>query len=110
MQSDRAEAQVAKRFFIALITRDITLEDAILDLIDNSVNCALREFHFDSGRIGSLIAGANVQSSELRDISIHLTDKRFEITDSCGGIDVESARRDMFRFGRDAPESGDLLS
>jgi hypothetical protein len=111
MQSDRAQAQVAKRFFIALITRDITLEDAILDLIDNSVNCALREFHFDSSRIGSLIAGANRQSLELREISVHLSDKRFEITDSCGGIDIESARRDMFRFGRDAPDqSGDLLS
>jgi Histidine kinase-, DNA gyrase B-, and HSP90-like ATPase len=111
MQSDQAQAQVVKRFFISLITRDITLEDAILDLIDNSVNCALREYEFDSRRIGALIAGSNGPTRKLRDINIHLSERRFEITDYCGGIDLDSARRDMFQFGRDAPgQSHDILS
>jgi|SRR5271165_1114654 len=110
MEADQADAQVAKRYFIALITRDITLEDAILDLIDNSVNCALREFHFDSNRIGSLISGNEARSEDLRDINIYLNERRFEITDTCGGIDIDTARREMFRFGRDTPELGDMLS
>ena len=37
-----AEASPEKRLFISLITRDITLADAIIDLLDNSVNAAMR--------------------------------------------------------------------
>ena len=42
-----AIASPEKRFFIHLITKDITLEDAILDLIDNSINSLLKNpiFH-----------------------------------------------------------------
>jgi Histidine kinase-, DNA gyrase B-, and HSP90-like ATPase len=111
MPTDRAEARVAKRYFIALITRDITLEDAILDLIDNSVNSALRQIGFDSTRVGALLAGTVETSAPTMSVDVTLTDKRFEILDTCGGIDVEVARHDMFRFGRDDTElSGDILS
>ncbi len=37
-----ANANPDKRFFIDLIIRDITLEDAILDLIDNAIDSLLR--------------------------------------------------------------------
>ena len=36
-----ADARPEKRLFISLITRDISLIDAFLDLIDNSINAAL---------------------------------------------------------------------
>src|SRR5213075_1155880 len=97
MRSDRADAAVAKRFFIALITRDITLEDAILDLVDNSVNSALRNIGFDSTRVGALIAGTAADPEKVSEIDIHLNGRKFEITDTCGGIDIETARRgDLF--------------
>lgn len=35
-------ADPAKAFFIDMLTRDISLEDAILDLLDNCVDGALR--------------------------------------------------------------------
>ncbi len=35
-----AHANPTKAFFVSMITRDITLEDSILDLIDNSVDSA----------------------------------------------------------------------
>src|SRR4051794_40593306 len=39
---DKAHANPTKRFFVRMITRDITLDDCILDLIDNSVDGAWR--------------------------------------------------------------------
>jgi hypothetical protein len=36
-----ADASPEKRLFISLITRDISLIDAFLDIIDNSINSAL---------------------------------------------------------------------
>jgi hypothetical protein len=36
-----ADARPEKRLFISLITRDISLIDACLDLTDNSINAAL---------------------------------------------------------------------
>jgi hypothetical protein len=37
-----AEASPEKRLFISLITRDIGLVDALIDLTDNSVNAAMK--------------------------------------------------------------------
>src|SRR6185436_3297504 len=37
-----ADASPEKKLFISLITRDISLSDAIIDLLDNSVNAAMR--------------------------------------------------------------------
>jgi hypothetical protein len=38
----KARANPTKAFFVRMITRDISLEDCILDLIDNSVDGAWR--------------------------------------------------------------------
>ena len=38
----KAQASPAKRFFVEMLTRDIELADAILDLLDNCVDGALR--------------------------------------------------------------------
>jgi hypothetical protein len=40
-QTIQASASPEKRLFISLITRDISLADAFLDIIDNSINSAL---------------------------------------------------------------------
>jgi hypothetical protein len=36
-----ADARPEKRLFISLVTRDISLIDAFLDIVDNSINAAL---------------------------------------------------------------------
>jgi hypothetical protein len=36
-----ASAEVRKQFFIDMFTRDISLEDCVLDLIDNSIDSYL---------------------------------------------------------------------
>jgi len=41
-EGTKATANPTKEFFVKMITRDITLEDCILDLIDNSVDGAWR--------------------------------------------------------------------
>ena len=39
---DFAQASPTKRFFVSMLTRDISLADAILDLLDNCLDGALR--------------------------------------------------------------------
>ena len=50
--NDRAYANPTKKFFVNMITRDITVEDSILDLLDNSVDSARRSA--ESGKPMSL--------------------------------------------------------
>lgn len=85
------KASPTKEFFIRMLTKDITLTDAIGDLIDNSVDGANR----------------TAQSEKLKNLSgfevkIIATNEKFEISDNCGGIDVDIARKYAFRFGRPA--------
>ncbi|MEJ2882276.1 ATP-binding protein [Pedobacter sp. GR22-6] len=85
------KASPTKNFFITMLIRDLTLRDAIGDLVDNSVDGArkLRE---------------NKKYAGL-EINIEATPERFSIIDNCGGFSVETAREYAFRFGRpdDAP-------
>lgn len=76
----------SKELFITMLTRDITLIDAISDLIDNCVDGAIRL----KGR--SKFTGLEV--------NIILTENCFKIKDNCGGIDKELAQDYAFRFGR----------
>ncbi len=86
-----------KSFFVAVLTRDITLSDAILDLLDNSVDGILRK---KRGRIGEK------RPYEGFHAEIKYDRNSFEITDNCGGIPW--ALRDYaFRMGRvDGTPSG----
>lgn len=83
--SDEIDAAPTKAFFVEMLIRDIALEQAVLDLIDNSVDGAKR-FSEDS----------------LADYEVNLTidSKKFRIQDNCGGFDKKSAREYAFRFGR----------
>jgi len=95
---DRADASPTKKFFVSMLTRDISLVDAILDLIDNSLDGALR------------LAGGK---SEEVDYSKHVVDVKlngeyFSITDNCGGISREVAKHYAFKMGRDPEDRRDL--
>ncbi len=86
---DTAKAVPTKQFFVSMLTRDIKLEDAILDLIDNCLDGALR-----------LADGDDVDYEKHR-IAIQLSSSKFSIEDDCGGIPRDVAINYAFKMGRD---------
>jgi len=94
---DRSESRIAahpaKRFFVEMLTRDIELADAILDLLDNCVDGAVR-------------SNAGTPPKDKAKpykgywAKITLDSKHFRIEDNCGGIPLDVARHYAFRFGR----------
>lgn len=87
------EGNPTKQFFIEMITRDISIEDAIMDLVDNSIDGAIR---------------INKDSFHGFKIDIVINEKEFSITDNCGGFSLDSAKNYAFRFGR--PEGAPLIN
>lgn len=87
MVSDTFNGTPTKSLFIDLLTKDISINDAIGDLVDNSLDGALR----------------NYPDKDLssRKIVIKLDPKKFIITDNSGGIPYDLAKNYAFRFGRD---------
>ncbi|WP_420745296.1 ATP-binding protein [Photobacterium damselae] len=79
------DANPTKEFFMTMLTRDISLTSAILDLIDNSIDAARK--------IGNL--------SE-RIIELKIDGTSFSMKDNCGGMPKEVAERYAFKFGRDS--------
>lgn len=92
MKKSIASAAPAKRFFVEMLTRDIELQDAILDLLDNCVDGAMR-----------LNKGRKVNSKrpyEGYSAWIEFDAEKFTITDNCGGIPLTVAENYAFRMGR----------
>jgi Histidine kinase-, DNA gyrase B-, and HSP90-like ATPase len=77
-----------KELFIDMLTKDIALSPAILDLVDNCADGAKR-LHGEG---------------PYRDlwVRIDISPESFRIADNCGGISVDVARKYAFRFGRPA--------
>lgn len=92
MEENIIQGNPTKTFFIEMITRDISIKDAILDLLDNSIDGA--------NKINSL-------SYEGLHINIIINKNEFVVNDNCGGFSLEIAKKYAFRFGRpdDAPEA-----
>lgn len=93
--SDRAEAKPTKQFFVSMLTRDISLDDAILDLLDNCLDGALR------------LAGEEDVNYSKHFVKITMTKERFAIEDNCGGIPREVAKNYAFKMGRDHDDDRD---
>jgi hypothetical protein len=104
-----ANANPEKRFFIDLITRDISLEDAILDLVDNSIDSLVRTKQIDIYRDFANTAGP-IFEKPLAEINISFSPNQFKIEDNCGGIPFENAENEVFRFGHPDPHRGLSLS
>ncbi|WP_441242744.1 ATP-binding protein [Tardiphaga sp. 768_D3_N2_1] len=79
-----------KRFFVSMLTRDIELRDAILDLIDNCVDGATRQ-------LKGKLKGARPYDGYIAHLT--LSNKSFDISDNCGGI-PQAAIKDAFLLGR----------
>lgn len=80
-----------KEFFVEILTRDIELNDAILDLLDNCIDGVIR---LKNG----VARDDNFYSSFCADIKINKD--FFSIKDNCGGIPRKTAEEYAFRMGR----------
>ena len=81
----------AKDFFVSMLTRDIELQDAILDLLDNCVDGAIRTRSKEKAEDDSL---------EGFWAEIKFDQDRFTIEDNCGGIPWKLAKEYAFCMGR----------
>lgn len=93
MRIAKADANPTKSFFVRMLTRDISLDDCILDLVDNSIDGAWEV----SGDTPTLVASRVLSGFEI-DITIRAD--RFVIQDNCGGITLDDAVEYAFTFGR----------
>lgn len=93
--TDKAQASPTKQFFVSMLTRDISLGDAILDLVDNCLDGALR-----------LADGEEVDYSK-HFVNIELDADHFSIEDNCGGIPREVAKKYAFKMGREPDDDRD---
>lgn len=80
------DAAAERALFVEMLTRDIELIPAIIDLVDNSIDGA--RALADEGDLGR---------SWVR---ITASKDSFVVEDNCGGIDLDVARHYAFRFGR----------
>ena len=88
MDIDKINAAPTKSFFVSMLTRDIRLEDAILDLLDNCIDGVNRLGKND---------GPKPYGGFKADIKFDA--ESFSITDNCGGIPWNQ-RDYAFRMGR----------
>lgn len=82
----KVNANPTKEFFISMLTRDVDIKAAILELIDNSIDGAKRLR--PDGKYDGLW------------VKIQYDKSRFQISDNCGGIPIKVATEYAFRFGR----------
>ncbi|MCK4827530.1 ATP-binding protein, partial [bacterium] len=100
-----ADASPEKHLFLEMFIRDLTLEDSILDLVDNSIDSLIRERNIDVSEalepLGSNRDSPGAARAKMEPASINITfnDKYFHVEDNCGGISVEDAKEEVFRFG-----------
>ena len=74
--------QPTKRLFIDILTRDISIHDCILDLLDNAVDSYTRN-----------------EIDEKREIRLKFDKNELSVFDNCGGIDKKRLQKEVFRFG-----------
>ncbi len=86
MANETVDASPTKRFFIAVLIKDISFLDAIVELVDNSV---------DSARAESGTADISHKT-----VDIEYDDKQLSVKDNAGGISIRDAKEFVFRFGR----------
>lgn len=97
----KIDASPTKTFFVDMLTRDIELEDAILDLLDNCIDGIQRT-----------IKGREVSDKPYSGFwaKISFSGAGFTIEDNCGGIPLNVAQAYAFRMGRPANSNENDLS
>jgi len=74
--------QPTKRLFIDILTRDISIHNCILDLLDNAVDSYTRN-----------------KINEKREIRLTFDKNELCVFDNCGGISKEKLQKEVFRIG-----------
>lgn len=92
-----ANATPRKSFFVDMLTRDIDLQDALLDLLDNCVDGILRNAEPDLTK---------PRPYEGYRASIVINQNKFLISDNCGGIPLDLAVNSAFAIGKPEPIEG----
>ncbi|MFA5417268.1 MAG: ATP-binding protein [Bacteroidales bacterium] len=87
MNPNIVSADPAKSFFVSMLIKDITLRDAIGDLVDNAVD-AIKE------------KVANIDNLSGFEVEIKLGKSYFSITDNGFGMEAKIARETAFNFGK----------
>jgi hypothetical protein len=93
--TETAKAIPTKQFFVSMLTRDISLADAILDLVDNCLDGALRSANGDPVDYSKHL------------VKVTLSDGQFLIEDNCGGIPRDVAKNYAFKMGREPDDTRD---
>jgi hypothetical protein len=94
--AETVKASPTKRFFVDMLTRDIELQDAILDLLDNCID-GLQRSHRET-------PPNKDRPFEGYWAKIVFNEKKFQIVDNCGGIPIDLAKRYAFMMGRPREE------
>lgn len=101
MPAETAQAYVTKPFLIDIITRDIGITEAILELVDNSLDKAVEKYKIDVTK--SLVEeyqfDARKKLPEAISVNIRLSKNEFIIEDNCGGITRDDLEKEVFIFG-----------
>jgi hypothetical protein len=111
--TERIDASPTKGFFISMITRDISLTDCILDLLDNSLDGAKASTETQVAATGTMTerrdhaldsgpSGDDARKLRGYSVDITMTRDRFAIEDNCGGMPIDVALHYAFHFGRPA--------
>lgn len=90
-QIGTAVASPTKDFFVRMLTRDIELQDALLDLLDNCVDGIVRS--------GTPSSDESKPYNGYR-ATLTMAADYFIIEDNCGGIPIEVAKKYAFAMGR----------
>lgn len=105
-----ADAHPRKRFFLEMFTRDIALEDTVLDLIDNSVDGLTRSRALDiSPALLAQPLPSSLRGKHLPLVRCEYSDDEFVLTDTCGGIPRDLAMKELFTFGHSESYKGSQL-
>ncbi|MGI8934654.1 MAG: ATP-binding protein [Phormidesmis sp.] len=100
---DSINASPTKNFFVDMLTRDIDLKDAILDLLDNCIDGIQRT-----------IRGQAPSETPYEGFwaKIEVSETSFKIEDNCGGIPLDVAQRYAFRMGKpkEITDDDDILT
>lgn len=85
MKTNKLDGSPTKEFIINIITKDISIEAAIFDFIDNSINAAEKI--------------TNPKRLQGYGVWIEINKDCFVITDNCGGISKDKVFKGAFRIG-----------
>lgn len=88
---ERVSASPSKLFFVQMLTRDIDLKDAILDLLDNCIDGLMRQRRH---------AAQEEKPYDGYWAKITAQPEGFSVQDNCGGIPQDIAINSAFRLGR----------